>query len=141
MDFYYEDRFLIFKLKSKLHEKVILYNRNYRKHIKISHPDVSLKYIREILEDPDYVYKYSRNSKTYYYEKNYDSITYRVVISKYKKHVKCVITCYKVELNEAFTKKHALCVYDKEVYLKEKEIEEEFENNIGYFYELFNIVE
>lgn len=139
MKYYFEDKFLIFKITGKLHEKVILYNRNYKNHIKVKHPEITIKKIETILNAPDYVYKRSCNGKTYYYEKNILDETYRVVIETYKKHVKCVVTAYKVTGKERFTVKHAYCVYDKNTFIDYEDIQKEFENDKDYFYELFNI--
>lgn len=141
MKYYIEDNFMIFKLEGKLHERIILYSGNYKNHIKVKHPEVTMKKIEEILKEPDYIYKPSKCNKDYYYEKNFGLETYRVVISNYKKHVKCVITAYNVKEEEYFSVKHALCVYDKNTYKDYTDAQEELENDINYFYEIFNIAE
>lgn len=97
MKYYFEDNSMIFKLEGKLHERIILYSSNYRNHIKVKHTEITMKKIEEILKEPDYIYKPSKSSKDFYYEKNIGLETYRVVISDYKKHVKCVITAYNVK--------------------------------------------
>ncbi|NLK94531.1 MAG: hypothetical protein GX275_04975 [Clostridiales bacterium] len=141
MEYYYEDNSLIIKLKGKLHERIILYYANYKNHIKYKHTEITMKKIEEILKEPDYIYKPSKNNKYYYYEKNFGLETYRVVIGKYKRHVKCVITAYNIKDEGDFTVKHALCVYDKNTYKDYEDIQKELENDIDYFYEIFNIAE
>ena len=69
MEYYFKDRFKIFKLVGKLHKKIILYSANYKNHIKLKHPEMTMRKIEVILNSPDYVYKSSWSSKTYYYEK------------------------------------------------------------------------
>lgn len=139
MDYYYEDNFLIFKFKARLHERVILYNKNYNMHIKAKHHYMSMKKIEEILENPDFVYKSSRNSLNYYYEKHFGDAIYRVVIETYKRHVKKVVTAYRVDNSEKYTKKHVYCVYDRKTFIEYEDIEKQLENDIDYFYEMFNI--
>lgn len=141
MKYYFEDNSMIFKLEGKLHERIILYSSNYRNHIKVKHTEITMKKIEEILKEPDYIYKPSRSSKDFYYEKNIGLETYRVVISDYKKHVKCVITAYNVKEEDYFTLKHVLCVYDKKTYKDYVDVQKELENDIDYFYEIFNIAE
>ena len=141
MKYYFKDNHIIFKLEGKLHKKIILYNHNYKNHIKVSHPEMTIQKIEEILNTPDYVYKGFRNSSTYYYEKNILDETYRVVIETCKKHVKCVVTAYEVTREDGFTVKHTYCVYDKNTFIDDVDIQKEFENEKDYFYELFNIVE
>ncbi len=126
MKCYYECGAKIYKIKAKKHDKVILYNINFKKHIKISHPEMTIKKIQEILENPDYVYTSSGNSTHYYYEKNFKDGTYRVVINKYKrKNTKVVVTGYKVNNEDEFTIKHVHCVYDKKTHVYYKDIERE----------------
>lgn len=140
MDYYYEGLSKIFKIKTIIHNKVLLYNKNYRNHIRIRHPEMTLGKIENILQEPDLIYKSSRNSKNYYYEKKFGNDTYRVVVKKCIKHVKEVITAYKVNKNEDyFTIKHVYCVYDKDTFWNYNEIQLEMEQDIDYFYELFNI--
>jgi len=141
MEYYFEDNLKVFKLVGKLHKKIILYSGNYKNHIKVNHPEMTMKKVEEILNAPDYVYKRSCNNQTYYYEKNILDETYRVVIETHKKHVKCVVTAYKVTRKEVFTAKHAYCVYDKNIFVEYEDIQKKFENDKGYFYELFNIAE
>lgn len=141
MEYYFKDRFKIFKLVGKLHKKIILYNGNYKNHIKVKHPEMTMKKIEEILNSPDYVYKSSWSSKTYYYEKIIVNETYRVVIETYKKNVKCVVTAYKVSREEGFTVKHVYCVYDKDTFVEYEDIQKEFEDDKEYYYRLFNIAE
>lgn len=142
MKCYYEYGAKIYKIKAKKHDKVILYNINFKKHIKISHPEMTIKKIQEILENPDYVYTPSRNSTRYYYEKNFKDGTYRVVINKYKrKNTKVVVTGYKVNNEDEFTIKHIHCVCDKKTHVSYEDIERELENDIDYLYEIFNIAE
>ena len=93
------------------------------------------------MNSPDYVYKSSWSSKTYYYEKIIGNETYRVVIETYKKHIKCVVTAYKVSEEERFTAKHAYCVYDKDTFMEYEDIQKELEDDKEYFYRLFNIAE
>jgi hypothetical protein len=138
MKYYYEDKFLIFKLRGRLHRKVVMYNGNYRNHIKINHPEMTMSKIEKILNDPDYIYKPSRNSPVFYYEKNFEEDIYRVVIKKYRRNSKIVITGYKVENKDLFTVKHAYCMYDKETYVNYRDIIKQLENNADYFYNLFD---
>ncbi|NFO14820.1 hypothetical protein FDB34_11570 [Clostridium botulinum] len=139
MKYYYENNFMIFKLMGRLHKKIVIYNLNYKKHIKVKHPEMNLKKIEKILKEPDYIYKSSCNSEEYYYEKKFNEETYRVVISTYKKHVKCVVTAYKVDKKERFTVKHVRCVYDKDTFIEYEDIQKELENDMDYFYKAFNI--
>lgn len=141
MDYYYKDKFLIFKIEGKLHNKIVLYNCNYRNHIKVRHPEISMKKIEKILKEPDFIYKPSRNSRLFYYEKKIEGDTYRVVIQSCKKHVKEVVTGYKVFDEDKFTVKHVYCVYDKNTFVDYDDIVKELENDIDYFYELFNVAE
>jgi hypothetical protein len=139
MEHYYEDKSLVFKFEARVHEKVILYNKNYKYHIKIRHPEMNMKNIEEILKDPDYVYKPSTSSVIFYYEKNHEGDIYRVVIGKHKKHIKKVVTAYKVKDKDGYTRKHIYCVYDKGASIEYEEIQKELENDTEYFYEIFNI--
>ena len=141
MEYYFKDRFKIFKLVGKLHKKIILYSANYKNHIKLKHPEMTMRKIEVILNSPDYVYKSSWSSKTYYYEKIIGNETYRVFIETYKKHIKCVVTAYKVSEEERFTAKHAYCVYDKDTFMEYEDIQKELEDDKEYFYRLFNIAE
>lgn len=138
---YYEDGFKVFKLGGKLHEKIVLFNIYFKNHIKDRHPETNIEKIQEILENPDYVYKQSRNSSCYFYEKSFGEDNYRVVIDTYKKHVKKVITAYKIDSEDEFTVKHVYCVYDKDTFIEHEDIEREFENDREYYYKLFNIAE
>lgn len=97
--------------------------------------------IEQILNQPDYVYKQSRNSSIFYYEKNILNETYRVVVETYKKHIKSVVTAYNVKSKDGFTIKHIYCVYDKDTFIDYEDIQKEYENYMDYFYELFNIAE
>ncbi|MCT4620586.1 MAG: hypothetical protein N4A62_14470 [Marinisporobacter sp.] len=143
MEYYFENKLKIFRIKGRIHEKIILYYRNFRNHIKTRHPEITIEKIKNILEQPDYVYKSSRNSWNHYYEKDFGSETYRVVIqkSKNKKHVKEVVTAYKLDHKDKFTIKHVYCVYDKETFIDDNELQEELENDKDYFYEIFGIAE
>lgn len=141
MEYYFENKLMIFKIKGKLHEKIILYYCNFKNHIKARHPEMTIKKIKNILEQPDYVYKSSRSSLNHYYEKDFGSDTYRVVIqkSKSKKHVKEVVIAYKLDHKDKFTIKHVHCVYDKEIFIDDEELQKELENDKDYFYEIFGI--
>lgn len=141
MDYYYENLSMVFRIKTKIHNKVILYNKNYKSHIKVRHPEITLNKIQKILEEPDFIYKRSKNSHEYYYEKKFGKYTYRiVVVSSYKKHIKEVVTAYKVDKNkDDFTIKHVCCIYDKDTFWSYDEKKSEMEKDIDYFYELFNI--
>ncbi|GFZ30112.1 hypothetical protein CSC2_06380 [Clostridium zeae] len=141
MKYFYEDKLLCFKINGKLHEKIVLHNNNYINHIKKRHSDINLKKIEEILYAPDYVYKRSNKSKDYYYEKNFNGDIYRVVIDDYKKHVKKVVTAYKIDHKDEFTTKHIYCIYDKETFVEYAEINKDLEDDFEYFYDLFNIAE
>ena len=139
MNHYFEDNLKVFKLEGKLHKKIILYYANYKDHIKV--PEMTIKKIEQILNQPDYVYKQSRNSSIFYYEKNILNETYRVVIETYKKHIKSVVTAYNVKSKDGFTIKHIYCVYDKDTFIDYEDIQKEYENDMDYFYQLFNIAE
>lgn len=141
MEYYYEDKFMILKFEGKLHNKIVLYKSNYKNHINVKHPEMSVKKIEEILKCPDYVYKLSKRSSVYYYEKNFEDDTYRVVIEKYKKHVKEIVTAYKVDDKDKYTVKHVYCAYDKDSFVDYEDMEKELENDIEYFYDIFNIAE
>ena len=47
---------------------------------------------------------------------------------------------YRVSNEEEFTIKHNHCIYDKENELHYTKINETLENDMDYFYELFNVV-
>lgn len=136
---YYEDKEKILKTKGRVHDNIIIFYNNYCNHIKYKHPKINLEIIEEILDDPDYVYKKSRNTDTFYYEKKYNQNIFRVVVISYKKHVKEVITAYKVGNRNKFTVKHVYCVYDKENYISYEDEKNAFFEDIDYFYDLFNI--
>ena len=139
MKCFYEGRSLIYKMEGRLHSKIFLYNSNLNGHIKIKHPEISLKMIEDILQDPDYVFKPSRDTKDFYYEKEINKNLYRVVISRYQKSVKSVVTAYVVNEKDIFSKKHVYCVYDKCTFVDYLDIEKQLENDIDYFYEIFNV--
>lgn len=141
LKYYLEKNLKIFKFEGKNHKKIILYNGNYRNHIKLNHPEISLKKIKEILQDPDYIYKASRNSRTNYYEKDYKNDTYRVVIKKSKKNGTQVVTAYKVGNKHGFTRKHIHCTYDKRDTIRYENMLEKLWDEQDYFYELFKIAE
>ncbi|WP_238860170.1 DUF4258 domain-containing protein [Clostridium sp. YIM B02569] len=141
MEYYFKDKLKFFKLVGKLHKRIILYSANYKKHIKVRYPEITMKKIEEILNSPDYIFKSSRSSKMYYHEKTIKNDNYRVVIETYKKHVKQVVTAYNITAKEDFTVKHVYCVYDKNTFIDYDDIEKEFEEDKRYFYELFNIAE
>lgn len=136
MKYYFEDGAMIFKIKGKLHKKILLYNINYRNHIKIKHPEMTIRKIVRVLEEPDFIYKSSKRSKTFYYEKLMEDCTYRVVITSCKKHVKSVITAYRVIEERAFTCKHVHCAYYKK---KNSDLSDKLEDDKDYFYKLFNV--
>lgn len=58
------------KFSALLHECVWLYMRNWSHHIKVRHPEMTLTLIAKILSDPDSVFKPSKSSKEFYYQKN-----------------------------------------------------------------------
>jgi len=116
MNHYFEDNLMIFKLEGELHKKIILYYANYKNHIKVRHPEMAINKIEEILNEPDYVYKQSRNSTIFYYEKN-------ILDETYKRHVKHVITAYNVTAEKGFTVKHVHCVYDKDTFIDYEDIQ------------------
>lgn len=141
MKHYIENDYMIYKFKGKLHDKIILSCTNFRKHIRNNHPEISLNKIETILEKPDYVYKPSYNSKVFYYERKFGKNKYRIVIDKYDKGVKNIVTAYKIINDKEFLKKRTYCVYDLneelDFYNKQKDLEE----NVNYFYQLFGITE
>ncbi|QAA31311.1 hypothetical protein [Clostridium manihotivorum] len=141
MRYYYDGKAKVFKMRGRVHDKIILYNVNYKKHIKIRHPEIDISKIDEILKEPDFVYKSSTNTKIYYYEKEYLDYTYRVVIGSFKKSTKEVITAYKVNNKNKLTIKHAYCVYDKETHLEFRAMKRELYDDLDYYYKLFNIAE
>ena len=139
MKCYYEDKEKILKTKGRVHDNIIIFYNNYYNHIKNKHPEINLEIIEEILDDPDYVYKQARNADTFYYEKKYGEDIFRVVVISYKKHIKEVITAYKVaDINE-FTVKHVYCVHDKEEFMRYEAEKNALFEDTDYFYSLFNI--
>ncbi len=139
MKCYYEDKGKILKTKGRVHDNIIIFYNNYYNHIKNKHPEINLEIIEEILDDPDYVYKQARNADTFYYEKKYGEDIFRVVVISYKKHIKEVITAYKVaDINE-FTVKHVYCVHDKEEFMRYEAEKNALFEDTDYFYSLFNI--
>ena len=64
-----------------------------------------MKKVIDILGEPDYVYKKSRKSKDYFYEKKIGKDNYRIVISKYKPSIKQVVTGYKLNSDDCFDEK------------------------------------
>ena len=139
MKCYYEDKEKILKPKGKVHDNIIIFYNNYYNHIKNKHPEINLEIIEEILDDPDYVYKQARNADTFYYEKKYGQDIFRVVVISYKKHIKEVITAYKVSDINEFTVKHVYCVHDKEEYIRYEAEKNALFEDTDYFYNLFNI--
>lgn len=139
LKYYFEKQSKIFKLEGKAHKKIILHRRNYTKHIKIQHPEINMKKIISILENPDSIYKSSHNSPDCYYEKQLENSNYRVVITKYKGNIKAVVTAYQVNNIDGFSRKHIHCIYDKDVFMYDEQLQVELENDMDYFLQLFNI--
>lgn len=137
LESYYEGQDKVFKLHGKLHARIILYKQNYIKHIKSEHPEISMRKIIMILEEPDYIYRKSRSSKDYYYERKLGNSNYRVVIVQHKPHVKKVITAYKLDCIKEFDRKHIYCIYDKNSFVTYEELKAEQEGDLDYFIELF----
>ena len=105
----------IAKIKAKLHEKVVLYMPNYYKHIKQRHPEISMMIILSVLCNPDAVYKKSRNSKEFYYQKIIKMQEYRVILTPSKFSRKEIITAYALDSNEHKYSAHMIyCVYKKD---------------------------
>lgn len=105
-------------LMSKLHGEVELYDIQLREHIKSKHHNVSLTKIESIVTDPDAIYKESKNSKTYFYEKKIGEHMYRTVISKnYKSRKigrrKVIATTYKVRNYKWYDPKLTICLYER----------------------------
>lgn len=98
---------------------------------------MSIAIIVSILEDPDYVYKTSDNNKDFYYEKVIGSSNFRVVISYYKKHVKRVVTAYQIKDIDGIDTKHSICIYNKHICKSDEQIQQELEDDIDYFWDLF----
>lgn len=124
-----------------MHDKIILYCINFRKHIRQSHPEISLNKIEAILKEPEYIYKPAANSKTFYYERKFGKNLYRVVIDKHDKNIKKVATAYKVNNKNKFTRKHTFCVYDYQENMEYEKQQKELEEDMNYFYQLFGIIE
>lgn len=141
MQYYFEEKLMVFKLEGKVHKKILLYNANFKSHIKVKHPEMTLEKIEVILKDPDYVFRMSNNNPECYYEKIIGDSNYRVVVSRRKKHIKEVVTAYKINEEERFTIKHNHCIYDKENIFHYTKINETLANDMDYFYKLFNVVE
>ncbi|MDD7794360.1 hypothetical protein [Clostridium sp. 'White wine YQ'] len=138
MDYYFENNKRYYKFKGKLHKKIILGFTNYTKHIVNKHPEINISILEEVICNPDYIYKTSINSEDFYYEKVIGEDIYRVVISRFKKNVKEVITAYKSNNTDKFTTKHIRCIYDKKIYIKYEDFYRELEYDIDYFYEAFS---
>lgn len=137
MTSYYKDKALIYKLDGVLNHKIIMFKSNFKKHINFKHKEVTLEIIEEVLKDPDYVYKPSKRSEDFYYEKDINEKTFRVIVGKYRTGVKNVITAYEYENKEAYSPKHVICSYDKIEALEFKKRRRN--NDIKYFKELFNV--
>lgn len=135
---YYKDKALIYKISGVLHNKILLYNSNYKRHISVRHKEMTLEIIEEVLVDPDFVYKPSKNSQDFYYEKNINDKTYRVILGKYSNGVKNVITAYEVHMKDRYYAKHAYCCYDKEETLRYKKRKVDKKEKL-FYYELFNV--
>lgn len=136
MTSYYKENSLIYKLDGVLNHKIIMYNSNFRKHISYKHKEVTLDIIEKVLNDPDFVYKPSKRSEDFYYEKEIEGKNFRVVVGKYKRGVKNVITAYEYEIKEYYCAKHVICFYDKKETLEYKKRRRD---DVKYFKELFNV--
>ena len=136
LEYYYDDQFKIFKLRGKLHQRIVLYKHNYYKHIKAEHPEVSIQKIIAILEEPDFVYKTALANRDYFYEKMIGQNNYRVVITDYRKHVKNVVTAYVLRNSDDFDSKRTFCIYDKNTSTAE-ELKSEQDEEYEYFLKLF----
>lgn len=69
------------------------------------------------MKNPDYIYKISNISLHFYYEKQIENSTFRIVITKYKPYVKKIITAYKINNICEFGVKHIICIYNKNNYM------------------------
>lgn len=136
MTSYYKDNALIYKLDGVLNHKIIMYSSNFKRHISFKHKEVTLEVIEKVLTDPDFVYKPSKRSEDFYYEKTIDNRIFRVVVGRYRKGVKNVITAYEYESKEYYSPKHVICSYDKRDAIEYKKRKRD---DSKYFKELFNV--
>lgn len=87
----------IARYTARLHARVLLYLSNWSSHIKAHHPEMTLEIIGDVLDEPDHVFKPSKNSKEFYYQKTIAGTEYRVVIRHDGNNTKAVVTAYAIE--------------------------------------------
>lgn len=99
--------------------------------------------IFDILDDPDFIYRSSKNGKRLKcVKKTINGDLYRVIVYKVgKEKQKTIKTAYKVMNKEKFTAKNNYCFYDREYDQKRKAKEEkQREEDLEYFKEIFNVM-
>lgn len=118
-----EVRKVMFSFVSVLDNDILLSKKNYETHIKKRHPEINISIINNIIRDPDYIYKPSRNSLDKYYEKFIDGKYKRVVIKRFIKNKKksgrkkvseAVVTAYTVYRDNEYCFKRTYCIFEKE---------------------------
>lgn len=112
----------VFVYSTKLHNSILLYMTNWHYHIKFKHPEMSLEIIEAVLTSPDYIYKPSKSSKEFSYQKEIDNMDYRVIIGHEGKNKKSIITAYAISNENYFDWHENYCVYSFEDELEDKSL-------------------
>jgi hypothetical protein len=102
------------KFSALLHECVWLYMRNWSHHIKVRHPEMTLTLIAKILSDPDSVFKPSKSSKEFYYQKTVGGAEYRVIIKADSRCGKSIVTAYPLTCQREIDRHEAYCSYARD---------------------------
>lgn len=123
--------------KTPLDVKACLSMGNYHHHIKPKHTEMTIRMIKQILEDPDSIYKKSRRSKERYFERKISGKIHRVVTMTNKGKFE-VITAYVLTKEIEFEVKKSIEIYNREVEKERSRIEEET-YNLDYYYAMFGV--
>ncbi len=73
---------------------------------------MNLEIIDRVMNEPDIIYRQSKNGTTFYYEKKIGNYDYAVIVKKCRQRVKSIATAYRVTRDYGFYKKH-YCVWRK----------------------------
>ncbi|EKN62909.1 hypothetical protein BAZO_19723 [Schinkia azotoformans LMG 9581] len=123
--------------------KIFLSKKSYFTHIIPKHNEISLEIIEKVLISPTYIFKPSKSSKDFYYEKNIDGKEYRVVVTSKKRDKRYfnrvrIITAYKIATQYITDLRRVYCIYNEnEPYIsKQKQLQSESEKE--YFEIIFS---
>ncbi len=91
-------RIEIYEFTGKLHQKIIMRKEQYKEHILVKHPEITLEIIEETLEDPDYVTKQSKSRKEHFYQKKIGKLNYFIVVSDDRniRNLRFILTAFSV---------------------------------------------